>query len=352
MIKFTAIDRESQYIQAETSLEYDLKLLLDSGEFVCGKYCLKLEQEIVRRLSCFTKKPLYCVGLSSGTDCIRLCLEYKKRWYHLPKIIPTAPLTFFATTEAILAAGYQPYFTDINLKNYQITPDNSAVIVGLHGSPIFNYEGYDFLINDNCQLGLDHYCDNAWASCYSTFPSKVTGGCEDGGFVVTSDKDLAEWLKLARYHGIDFTKDRRKCNVASGSFRLNEINSLFVLKRLELYGGFQDSRHIHAKQYCSLLDISYNPYHYYHIFNVFVKNRELLCNILDQHKVQWGMHYPYSVPQQMKFSGYRNILKVDLPNTEWFTEHCLSLPMHPFLTKDDVSRICDIVKPYIIKENV
>ena len=272
-----------------------------------------------------------------------------KKYYGSGKVIPIPNMTFFATCEAVLNAGLIPYICDIKL-NGQMIPNEYGVVVSLHGLPYQSEYSENFLvIEDNCQCGPNHFNKNCYASCYSLFPSKPIGTCADGGYIVTIHEDLANYCRLNRYHGIDFTKDRRMANLIGGTNRLTEISALFAIKKLEQYDNLQFNRLAKAYQYCEELNLKYNKNHYYHIFNVFVKDRNSLCEKLNNEDIEWSLHYNYSIEDQLRSCGYKDIMIADVPDSNWFKNHCLSLPLNSFLEHEEINKICNIVKPFLTK---
>lgn len=95
--------------------------VLESGRISEGKYVKKFEIEFAKKIG--TK---YCIALSSGTSALvagLLALIYLGKIKVGTKVI-TTPITYIATTNAIVLCGLEPVFVDISEDNFNITPEN------------------------------------------------------------------------------------------------------------------------------------------------------------------------------------------------------------------------------------
>ena len=93
------------------------------------------------------------------------------------------------------------------------------------------------------------------------------------------------------------------------------------------------------------------PYakHVYHLFVIQVKNnsgeRRKLSEYLNNAGISTGMHYPVPLHLQKCFA-HLNYQVGDFPVTEKLADHCLSLPMYPEMTKQQVDYVCLKIKDF------
>jgi dTDP-4-amino-4,6-dideoxygalactose transaminase len=78
----------------------------------------------------------------------------------------------------------------------------------------------------------------------------------------------------------------------------------------------------------------------YHLFVITVDNRDDFLISMQEKNIFCGLHYPVPCHLQRAYShlGYK---KGDLPNAEYLADHCVSLPMYPELTDDEILHIID-----------
>ena len=86
--------------------------------------------------------------------------------------------------------------------------------------------------------------------------------------------------------------------------------------------------------------------HVWHLFVIRVEGRDELQKYLQSKDIYTAIHYPQPVHQQ---PGYENNLPQysQFINTETYTGTILSLPMHPYLTKDEVDTVCQEIRNWI-----
>nr|MDO8086647.1 DegT/DnrJ/EryC1/StrS family aminotransferase [Candidatus Sigynarchaeum springense]MDO8115738.1 DegT/DnrJ/EryC1/StrS family aminotransferase [Candidatus Sigynarchaeota archaeon] len=162
----------------------------------------------------------HAIFVNSGTAALFCALRAKNIGPGDEVIIP--PFTFMATASSVLHTNAMPIFADIELKTYnmdpndaikKITPKTKAIIpVHLAGMPadigplveVCKEKGI-FLLEDACQSHGAKYKGKMVgaigdAGCFSFFPSKnMTTG--EGGMITTNDDELAEQCRIVRHHG-------------------------------------------------------------------------------------------------------------------------------------------------------
>ena len=110
------LDLKVQYSSIKEEIDKAIRDILDSGQFILGKYVQKLEEEVAGYANV-----KYGIGVASGTDALILALA--SLGIGRGDEVITTPFTFIATAEAISRAGATPVFVDIEPKTYNIDPE-------------------------------------------------------------------------------------------------------------------------------------------------------------------------------------------------------------------------------------
>jgi dTDP-4-amino-4,6-dideoxygalactose transaminase len=227
-----------------------IKEILDSGRVSCGKYVREFEKRFAELIG--TKE---AVALSSGTDADALALAvlYDFGAKRDDEVIVPA-LSFVATGNAVLQAGFKPVFVDVEKETLNIDPSKieaaitkrTKAIMPVHlvGKPadmdainkIAKRHGI-FVIEDAAEAyGAEYKGRNVGTlgdmAAFSLYVAHIITTVE-GGIIVTNKKEFAEILRSLRSHG-------RACKC--GSCVLN-INSGYCKKRFQ-YGEKNDIRFV------------------------------------------------------------------------------------------------------------
>jgi len=174
------------------------------------------------------------------------------------------------------------------------------------------------------------------------------GAYGDAGMILTNNKELADKLKMMRNYG---SSKKYNHEFVGANSRLDEIQAAVLRVKLKYLDEWNEKRRRIAELYNQLLDGStiVTPVerkyakHVYYLYVVRCKERDKLQKYLLNNGIQTLIHYPVPVHRQKAYLklGY----KVNLPVTEGISTEVLSLPMHPWLTKKEVSLISgEIIK--------
>lgn len=230
--------------------------------------------------------------------------------------------------------------------------------------------------------------------CFSFYPTKNLGCFGDGGMVVTNNKEIADKVRKLRMYG---EKKRYQSVLLGRNSRLDELQAAILLVKLKyldgwnkrrkkiaelyyfnltgpaacvsqalapnspLYAGLKQveldlgsprSRHPFIKlkyPFTSLRFPSETDYarHVYHLFVIRTKKRDRLKKYLKEKGIGTAIHYPtpvHLVPS-FKYLGYK---KGDFPESEKASKEILSLPMWPELKDEEVERVIEVVKEFLI----
>jgi dTDP-4-amino-4,6-dideoxygalactose transaminase len=365
-MKIKFVDLYAQNEEIRDRVEHDLSDLHRKTAYVGGEYVESFEEEFAAFLG--VKR---AIGVGSGTDALRLTLL--ALGVGLGDEVITTPMTFIATTAAILQTGATPVFVDIDLKTGNIDPQavqrylaagkfrapngpKAILPVHLYGSPAavdalgtLAREHRLHLVEDACQAhGARVLSGGRWRSagsfgigaCFSFYPGKNLGAWGEAGAVVTDDDELAGRVVALRDHGriSHYAHDRIGYNA-----RLDALQAVVLRAKLGRLVDWNARRRQIASEYRELLRNSgvnfvaepEGAQSCYHLFVVRSEARDLIRQELLSREIECGIHYPVPVHLQPACAslGYK---PGDFPISERFADTIVSLPMHPHLRSADL----------------
>lgn len=358
------VDLRAQYQELRDEVLSVIAAVLEEMHLFLGPQLLAFEQEFARFCGCN-----YAVGVSNGTDAIELALRSLD--VGLGDEVITQPNSFIATAEAISAVGATPIFVDVDartatldpaLLEASITPRTRCIIpVHLYGRPadmdallpIARAHSIP-IIEDACQAHGARIGDRSCGSmgdlgCFSFYYAKNLGAYGEGGAVTTNDVKLAERVRLYRDHG---SRVRYRHEVVGRNGRMDEIQAAILRVKLRHLEGWNERRRAHASRLNTLLagtslklpSLEGQQVHeVYHLYVVCHPLRDHLKELLAARGIATGVHYPTPIHLQPAYSflGYG---KDAFPISERLAAECLSLPLYPELTDEQIERIAAAVR--------
>jgi dTDP-4-amino-4,6-dideoxygalactose transaminase len=214
------------------------------------------------------------------------------------------------------------------------------------------------IVEDACQAhGAEYGGRKAGAigdvGCFSFYPSKNMTVCGDGGMIVTDDEDVAKLAAKIRDCG---RKARYEHDVIGYTSRLNTVNAAIGRVQLRRLDEWNKKRIRNASVYNRLLsnidgvitppmgDSIVKPV--FHLYVIQAKRRNELEEWLLNNGVQCAVHYPLPIPLQPIYRQLFNYERGEYSVSERVSEACLSLPVYPDLTEDDIEYICDKIMQF------
>lgn len=356
------VDLRSQYHALKSDIDSALSNVLEETAFILGPNVHALEEELAEYLN--TKHAITC---ASGTDALHLALRALEIGPGDEVITPS--FTFAATAEAIRYVNATPVFVDIDpttlnldtrlIENAITDKTRAIIVVHLFGLPV-NIESLKTQI-ENRNISIIEDCAQSFGAtiqnnqtgslgdiaCFSFFPSKNLGAYGDGGLVATQNKQLAETVKLLRNHG---SPRRYQHDIIGYNSRLDEIQAAILRIKLKHIDSYNQKRRAVATHYTKELSQFgiKTPYqndsskHAFHQYTLLHKNRDKIKQALDDNNIASAIYYPSGLHQQAAFT--KIIGETSLPITERISAQCLSLPMFPELTLEQIERVINAVK--------
>ncbi len=398
------LDLKREYEFLRPDIDRQLKQVIDSQAWILGSKVTELEKKVSKYLN-----SRYTVGVASGTDALvlslhALALKAKgKVFFDKKDEIITTPFTFVATAEAIIRAGAKPVFVDIDAHTYNISPEQVEKAVTRNTVGIMPVHLYGlacdmakikkiarqnklFIVEDTAQGFGAEYKSKKLGSigdtgAFSFFPSKNLGGWGDGGMVVTNHKTIADNIRILRNHG---QKAKYKADMLGYNSRLDSIQAAVLLAKLKHIDKFNKTRIRIAKKYnqafssikqlqipflqsanlacrqAGSIGHSVNknisnsmryapcamPYsHIYHLYTIKVdKGRDKLLKYLNHREILARVYYPVPLNKMKAFESAK--VKGGLLNAEKASKQVLSLPIHPFMRKEEVEYVINTVRSF------
>ena len=337
--------------------------LARSGAFTFGEELEAFEDEFSNY--CGSRE---CVGISDGTNALRIALE--ALGVEPGDDVITVPHTFVGTVEAIAMVGARPVLVDVDAETRcmdtrqlaeALGPRTAAVMpVHLYGRPapmeeILDICGQVPVVEDAAQAHGARIGDRrvgalGAAGCFSFYPTKNLGAMGDGGAVVCDDAGLAATMRSLRHHGSDSGDANRHLRPGSTG-RLDNLQAAILRLKLRRLDGWNEERRRVAERYREaltglplVLPATDPPgsSQVYHLFVIELDARDRLMAAMREHGVGGAIHYPTPVHLQ---PGWRHLGygPGDFPSAERLAGRILSLPMFPGMTEHEISHVAGVV---------
>jgi dTDP-4-amino-4,6-dideoxygalactose transaminase len=363
MLRVPANDFAAQWNEISADALAAVDRVGRSGWLVLGDEVRGFEDELAR----WWGVP-HAVGVASGLDALEISL----RCCHLAPgtRVLTTPLTAYATTLAIVRAGAEPVWCDVDESGSMdlahadaalgAEPSIRAVMpVHLYGHPL-DPDALAGLCDRHGALLIEDCAQSAGArrdgrptgsagrvSATSLYPTKNLGAMGDGGMILTGDAAVAERARSLRNYGQEAHYQHRHLGLNS---RLDELHAAVLrsalLPRLD---GWLARRAAVAERYVEgLAGSALRPIlpsggtSAHHLFPVDVGelDPERARAGLAAAGIGVGRHYPVLCPDQPASAGIGTSIG-ELPNARRIAERELSLPLHPQLDAAAVDHVID-----------
>ena len=356
-----------QYHNHKAEIDAKIHEVLESGQYVLGPALKKFEQELAQFHG--TK---YAIGVGNGTDA--LWLAFKTLGIGPGDECITTTNTFFATAEAIWMTGATVVFVDSDPRTNcidpariesAITPRTKALVpVHLYGQCAdmkairkIADKHHLFVIEDNAQAIGAHgdgfqIAELSDAATISFIIQKNLGTFGDGGAVVTNNAEIDRIVRKLRNHG----SEKRSCHSPGYNSRLDDLHAAVLSAKLKHIHDWSDLRRKWAGRYSQGLAVAKNitlPYEtpaYRHVYHLYVietlrpEHRDRLLQFLNDEGIDAKCHYPIAIHQQEGYPWGREArIAGPIPNSERNAACCISLPMFPELTEEEVDYTIDRV---------
>ena len=338
------------------AIDAKIREVVDGSRFILGPEVGAFEQEF----AAYVGAP-HAIGVANGTDAITLALRAMGVGPGDEVVVPS--FTFYASAEAIPPTGARPVFCDVDPETFCVTADTvkaaltprtkAVVVVHLFGNvaPVAEIEALGVpVLEDAAQAaGSDGPAGRpgslGTAATFSFFPSKNLGAFGDGGAVTTRDGEVADRVRMLRFHG---SRDKQTFELVGHNSRLDELQAAILRVQLPHLDGWADGRrragaHYEAAGLGELVDLPRalgEPA--WHLYVVRHERADELAAALQAAGV--GHKAYYRVPAHAQ-PAMREYAPADgLPGTAAAARTHLAIPMSPVLSREQAAEVAAVVR--------
>lgn len=356
------LDLKLQHAALKNEIDAAIADVLRSTHFIMGPNVKQFESEAAQYLG--VQHALSC---NSGTDALHLALRACGIGKNDEVI--TTPFSFAATVEAICYVGATPVFVDIDPDTYNISvqaiesalTNKTKAILPVHiFGQVADMKRIKNIANNN-NLKIIEDCAQSFgaarnkqqtgsfgdAGCFSFFPSKNLGCYGDGGLFTTNSDEVAEQFMLLKSHG---SKVRNQHEIVGWNSRLDELQASILRVKLKHIDTFNKKRISVAKRYNELLSsptiktpsLENNDSHVFHQYTLLSENRDAISAELSKESIGHAVYYSIPLSDQ---NAFKDISRSEsLSNTRAICAQCISLPMFPEMSIQQIERVVEIVQ--------
>lgn len=374
------IDLKAQYKELKDKIDSNIQKVINNAEFISGPEVKELEEKLAEYVG---RK--YCITCANGTDALTIAMRVLDVKPNDAVFVPS--FTFYSTSEVVSLEGATPIFVDVDERTFNIDVKKlekaikqvleegklnpKAIIpVDLFGQ-VANFpeidkiaKKYNLKVVEDAAQGFGGSINGKMACSFgdisttSFFPAKPLGCYGDGGAIFTDDEEIYKLMLSLRVHGKGSFKYE---NVRVGyNSRLDTIQAAILLPKLEAFKEFElDNRNKFAKLYTERLkDVVKTPvvpegyvssWAQYTLILDSEEERNELQAKLKESRIPTMVYYPIPLHKQIVYEGYDFNLD-DLKVSEELCKKVLSIPMHPYMSEEQVDmiskKIIDIIKEY------
>lgn len=335
--------------------------VMDHGRFILGPEIDQFEKAVAAY--CGRR---FAVGVGSGSDALFLSL--RALGVGAGNEVITTPLTWVATTNAIVLNGATPVFVDIGddlnldagLIEAAVTPRTKAILPVHFTGQMCDMKAI-MAVADRYGIAVVEDAAQAFGAeqngrragsigtlgCFSMNPMKVFNAFGEAGAVVTDDGSLAEKLRSLRYAG---TINKEDCHWPSINGRLDTIQAAMLLIGLERVEAKIEARSRIAAAYkqrlAGLVGLPVEKLgfrHTWYSYTIRSDRRDALKAFLTDRGIETKVQHPFLMHRHTAYAGR---LKAEVPKAESAVAEILCLPNHQDLTDKEIHLVVEGVRDF------
>lgn len=363
------IDLKTQYAHLKDKIDKNIEKVLNDSHYIMGEEVKELEEKLAKYVG---RK--YCITCANGTDALTLAMRVLDVKQGDAVFVPT--FTFYSSAEVISLEGATPIFVDVDERTFNMDAKKlekaieqvksegklnlkAVVAVDLFGQTadfpeiIEIANKYGLKVVEDAAQGFGgsikgkKACSFGDVSTTSFFPAKPLGCYGDGGAVFTDNDEIYQLLVSLRVHGKGSYKYE---NVRVGyNSRLDTIQAAILLPKLEAFEQYElDARNKFAKMYDDRLkEVVKTPlvpegyvssWAQYTLILESEEQRNTIQAKLKEMGIPTMVYYPIPLHKQIVYKDY-NFNVEDLQVAEKLSKCVLSLPMHPYMSEEQIEQI-------------
>ena len=358
------VDLKQRIAEERDELRACIDTVLDDAQLILGPHVASFEAAAARAIGVG-----HVLALNSGTDALMMAL-----WalgIGKGDDVITTPVSFIATTGAIVHVGARPIYVDVGADQNvdparieaAITPRTKAIVAVHWAGRIADMNAIVAIararglvvIEDAAQaIGATYRGRNAGtfgaAAAFSAHPLKLLAALGDAGYLATADADVARRVALHRTHGLE---SRDTCIEYGINSRLDALHAAILERRLARLPDVIEQRRRHVALYRELIrqgpitvpDEAPHERVAWAFCNAQAERRDDLRAHLAAHGVETQLYYGTALhlhPAAAKL-GYQ---RGDFPIAEAQCDRVVALPHHQHLTDDQIAYVAERVNEF------
>ena len=365
-------DLKKQYKTLKLEIDSAIQEVIDSSAFILGEKVNELEGKLAEYVG-----GKHCVAVGNGTDALHLAL--KALDIGVGDAVFATNFTYIASAVCAYYVGATPVLVDIDERTFNISPEalelaiqevlkegklkpKVIVPVDLFGLPA-DYERieaiakkYNLYVLEDAAQGFGgrikdkKACSFGDISTTSFFPAKPLGCYGDGGAIFTDDERTAKYLRSIRALGKTPVDKYDNYQIGINS-RLDSLQAAILLPKFEAFKSYELDRvnqiaQRYSKRLKGYLETPLIPegylssYAQYTILLDDSEQREKIQNVLKEKNIPSMVYYPRCMHQQRVFKAL-NLNDEMFPISTDIVTRCLSLPIGPYLSLEEVDMVSD-----------
>ena len=355
-------DLKKQYAALKNDIDHQIDEVIASSRFIGGSKVSELEEKLAAYVGV-----KHCVTCGNGTDALELALMAWGIGEGDAVFVPD--FTFFSSGEVVAILGATPVFVDVDEDTFNMDAASlEKAITGvvadgkLRPSVVVPVDLFGLPANfPEIRKVADKYGLKILEDGAQGFGGEINGqkACSFGDISTTSfftnDDEAAELIRSYCVHG----KGKMKYdNVRIGmNSRLDSIQAGILLPKLAAFAEYEvaDVNRAAAKYTELLKGIVATPvipegflssWAQYTIRLESKEQRDALQACLKGRSIPSMIYYPKQMHNQEAFSG-ENDYGVDYSVTNRLCDTVLSLPIHPYISDDDVNEVASVIKEFL-----
>ena len=360
------IDLTRDYQKHKEEYRAAIEAVCEETAFSGGKYADQFDREFAE----FCQVP-YAAGVNNGTSALHCAMLALGIGAGDEVIVPAN--TYIATAWGVTYSGATPVFVDCTADTWEIDPakieekitERTKAIIGVHlyGQP-FEF-GQVKAIADRYGLFVVEDCAQAHGAlyegrlvgglgelgCFSFYPGKNLYAFGEGGSVTCYKKEYFDAITTIKNQGCQV---RYYHDVVGYNYRLEGLQGAVLSVSLKYLPEWTARRREIGRRYLKeiinpLLTMQAHPANtetVFHLFVITVENPDEFISYMEKQGMECNKHYP--VPCHLQ-KAYENLnYKVgDCPNAEYLASHCVTLPLFPEMTDQEVAQVIKACNSYV-----
>jgi dTDP-3-amino-3,4,6-trideoxy-alpha-D-glucose transaminase len=332
--------------------------IVEDSRFILGPNVEAFEREFATY--CGAR---HAVGVANGTDALTLALRAMGVGPGDEVVVPS--FSFYASAEAIFPTGARPVFCDVDPDTFCVTADTvraaltprtkAVIAVHLFGNvaPIAEIEALGVPVLEDAAQAAGSLSREGrpgalgTAATFSFFPSKNLGCFGDGGAVTTNDEQIAERVRMLRFHG---SRDKVTYEHVGCNSRLDELQAAILRVQLPHLDDWADGRRAAGAHYEHAglgelvelprpVDGSRPAWHLYVIRHARIEAIEAALAAAGH---GYKPYYRTPIHRQPAMAEYG--AGSSLPVTEELAATHLAIPMSPVLSAEQAAEVTEAIR--------